>query len=250
MSNPSVIVLASLRNASPSIRRLDIEDNIGESIHVHWNNFRFDLSIKEFLLISREIAAAQRKICESRGYALTGIDPLFLILFADLLPNIIDISIETRRIGNLRALVHRRIRRLGSYVIPCHLSKAPAYQYLQGEPENFLRYHQESYHGDSNEWRLLRTLDSINANGYPYQDNYITLFGDQGYIRDGQHRAAILASLYGFNYEVPVRVIKFKGGAWRLSCHTSDFSYMSYAFAKKLKNSLSRLFLHRLSALC
>jgi hypothetical protein len=29
--------------------RLDIEDNIGEGIHIHYKNFRLDYTIEEFL---------------------------------------------------------------------------------------------------------------------------------------------------------------------------------------------------------
>ena len=50
MSNPGVIVLASVRNAGANIKRLDIEDNIGESIHIHLNSFRFDFSVDIFFL--------------------------------------------------------------------------------------------------------------------------------------------------------------------------------------------------------
>ena len=48
MSNPGVINLFSFFKRSGIIKRFQIEDNIGESIHIHVNNFRIDLTIKEF----------------------------------------------------------------------------------------------------------------------------------------------------------------------------------------------------------
>ena len=33
--------------------RLDVEDNIGEGIHIHYKNFRFDLTIKDFIKFAK-----------------------------------------------------------------------------------------------------------------------------------------------------------------------------------------------------
>ena len=48
--NAGVVVLSStlLQNTREN-QRLDIEDNIGEGIHIHYKNFRFDLTIKDFI---------------------------------------------------------------------------------------------------------------------------------------------------------------------------------------------------------
>ena len=48
--NAGVVVLSTtfLQNTTMN-GRLDIEDNIGEGIHIHYKNFRFDLTIKDFL---------------------------------------------------------------------------------------------------------------------------------------------------------------------------------------------------------
>ena len=52
-------------------------------------------------------------------------------------------------------------------------------------------------------------LDSVKQNGYPYNNNYIVLYGDDNIIRDGQHRASCLYYLYG-NIEIPVMRLHFK----------------------------------------
>ena len=48
--NAGVVVLSTtfLQNTTMN-GRLDIEDNIGEGIHIHYKNFRFDLTIKDFI---------------------------------------------------------------------------------------------------------------------------------------------------------------------------------------------------------
>jgi len=52
--NAGVMVLSStsLQNTTMN-NRLDIEDNIGEGIHLHYKNFRFDLTIKDFLKLAK-----------------------------------------------------------------------------------------------------------------------------------------------------------------------------------------------------
>jgi hypothetical protein len=230
MSNPSDVVLACLQNPGPALKKVEIKYDLHNSVHVQLNNFRFDMSIAEFQKMAQELAAAQEKICADRGYSLGNIDPLFFSLFADLLPDIDEVSVEMRKLGDLRALVNRDFGRFGSHLISCRLSKTPAYEYLVGKPKRYLGYEQISYLNDDNEGRLLRLKESIIANGYPHHGDYITLFGNQQYIRDGQHRAAVLASIYGFNHEIPVRVIKFNGNGWRLSPSSSAFSAIAYSF--------------------
>ena len=60
-TNTGVILLAS---RSKGDYRLDIEDNIGEGIHIHYNNIRLDYSIKELL----SFATACQKALEELGF--------------------------------------------------------------------------------------------------------------------------------------------------------------------------------------
>ena len=59
--NTGVILLAT---RSKGNYRLDIEDNIGEGIHLHYNNFRLDYNIKEFL----NFADACQEALEELGF--------------------------------------------------------------------------------------------------------------------------------------------------------------------------------------
>lgn len=63
---------------------------------------------------------------------------------------------------------------------------------------------------DNDYERLVQSLDSIKKYGYPYGEQYIIVYNDQPYIRDGQHRASILKHLYG-NIKVPILRIYIKG---------------------------------------
>lgn len=41
---------------------LIVEDNVGESIHVHWRNMRFEMSIDDFYKFCEEIRMASEKL--------------------------------------------------------------------------------------------------------------------------------------------------------------------------------------------
>jgi len=62
-TNNGVIILKSsqLKNTKMN-ERLDIEDNIGEGIHIHYKNFRIDYTIEEFLSFAKACKQALNSI--------------------------------------------------------------------------------------------------------------------------------------------------------------------------------------------
>lgn len=67
--NLLVIELARRRIArSPARhpRSLRIEDNVGESIHLHYRNLRLELSIRDFLSLADEMARAAVRLRAER----------------------------------------------------------------------------------------------------------------------------------------------------------------------------------------
>jgi hypothetical protein len=42
--------------------KLAIEDNIGESIHIHWRNLRLDMTVKDYELFATEIMKASEEL--------------------------------------------------------------------------------------------------------------------------------------------------------------------------------------------
>ena len=61
--NAGVVVLSTtLLQTTRENQRLDIEDNIGEGIHIHYKNLRFDLTIRDFLELAKSIDEAARKL--------------------------------------------------------------------------------------------------------------------------------------------------------------------------------------------
>ena len=230
MGNPGVIILASLRNAGRNIKRLDIEDNLGEAIHIHLNSLRFDFSVEEFLEVADQFINAALSLDVFQKYQLEKLDPHFLFEMSHLIKDIRRVEIQTCRLGNLKSLVRVRVPKIGEVMLPKRIKDSPGYRYLKGKSGSFKEYLQHNYPGFDNVSRLEKLRDSIKGNGYLHESNYIVLFGDQKFIRDGQHRAAILASLGGLDQEVPVMVFHFAGNRWRLK----PYRQVPKAFLKKV----------------
>ncbi|MDD3084044.1 MAG: hypothetical protein PHP82_03405 [Candidatus ainarchaeum sp.] len=210
MSNPGVILLDELKNKK-SFQRFQIEDNIGEGIHIHVNNFRFDLTIKEFLEFSKTIRQSLNALDILKGYSINNFDPYFLKSCSPFLKDLIDIKIEKIKLSKLKFIVHSNYFGRLNFSKVKLVSEIPAYYFLKGEKKYFLDYSQYNYFNQGNEKRLIRALNVIKKNKYPYKKQYIILFNDQNYVRDGQHRAAILAHLYGKDKEIEVMRFYFSG---------------------------------------
>ena len=58
-TNPGVIVLTKTQLRDTQLHhRLDIEDNIGEEMHIHYKNFRMDYTVRDFLELARACDSA------------------------------------------------------------------------------------------------------------------------------------------------------------------------------------------------
>lgn len=56
------ILLYELASGEVNGNNIKIEDNIGESIHIHYNSFRIELTIEEFRRLSEELSQAKEEI--------------------------------------------------------------------------------------------------------------------------------------------------------------------------------------------
>ncbi len=230
MSNPAVIMLDKANLTKTKFKRFQIEDNIGESIHLHLDNTRIDFSIKEFLQFSKMIRESLEEINFLNNYKIKNFDEYFLKLCADLLPNLKDIKIEEIKLSKLKCIVHPKQNNKSNSKKIVPITDTPAYKYLTGYKKDFIEYNQYNYFNTNNKQRFEETLNSIKNKGYPFKDNYIILFDGQSYIRDGQHRAAILAYLYGADAKIKVMRFYFDGKS-HLFCPKKT----------KLKNKLKNL---------
>lgn len=210
MSNPAVIILDNASSRNGKIKRFVLEDNIGEAIHLHIENMRVDFTINEFFEFSSMIRESLENLDFLCGYSLNDFDEHFLRECSDFLKDLVDIKIEKVKLSELKCIVHSNYRGNLNLLKILPLKEIPAYKYLKGAESEFLAYRQYNYSKVSNSDRLLNLLKSIEKKSYPYKNNYIVLFEGEDYIRDGQHRAAVLAHLQGLESEVEVMRFYFK----------------------------------------
>ncbi len=240
MSNPAVITLANASSRKGKFKRFVIEDNIGESMHLHIDNMRVDFTIKEFLKFSQMIRESLLELDFIDGYSIENFDEHFLKECANFLPKLKSISIEEIELSKLNCIVHSNYRSDLNLMKLVPIAEIPAYKYLQGDKKDFLNYGQFNYFGIDNEKRLLDLVESVKTNGYPYSDKYIVLFNGEDSIRDGQHRAAALAHLYGLDFKVKIIRLNFDGDDHILSISKNNFKVGLKWFGRKVYRKLKR----------
>ena len=238
MSNRAVITLADASDKKAKFKRFVIEDNIGESVHLHIDNMRVNLTIKEFLEFSQMIRDSLKNLDFLKSYKLENFDDHFLKQCSDFLPHLSKIVIEDIELSKLKCIVHSNYRSDLNLMKLVSLDKVHAYKFLQGEKEEFLRYAQFNYLGMNNEKRLMKTLESLRKNGYPFQDKYLVLFNGEDTIRDGQHRAAILAHLYGLDEKVKIMRFHFDGTKHMMNTNSINSKIALKWFVRKVYRKL------------
>ena len=67
-TNPGVIILAKEQLRGTFMHhRLDIEDNIGEEMHIHYKNFRFDFTVRDFLEFARAMDESLKNLVDFKS---------------------------------------------------------------------------------------------------------------------------------------------------------------------------------------
>lgn len=204
MSNPGVVTLSSIRT---NIGPFRVEDNIGEAIHLHLGEFRYDLSIKELLLLSNEIEqAVQEMMKKVPGFNISQISKEFFLQKSDCWSDLVEVRMERIHLNDLLVDTYEN-GKFGFY----SLEHSRVLKALNGNNEENDRRNERNYFGQSNRDRVDAMLESIKQNGYPKDNQYIIVFNDENIIADGQHRAACLYYLYG-NIEVDILRMFFVDG--------------------------------------
>jgi len=210
MSNPGVINLFSKYKWTGVIKRFQVEDNIGESIHIHINNFRIDLTIKEFY----KLVDSMKESCKKLNKPLEllknyDIDPLFFTLLAPYLKDLKSLSIKKIKLKKLKFLVRKKYSSLPEILIPRSIENTLIYKSLKGD-KRIKNYKQLNCPGISNNDRINNLILNFSLDSYRKSNSYITCFNRQLYVRDGQHRCAILAEKYGIDTEVEILFLDFE----------------------------------------
>ncbi len=215
MINPAVISLASLQKFKNLYfpYRFEIEDNIGEAIHIHFKDIRLDLTVKEFEDFSAECARILENLIDCKDFKASDFDPMLLTTISKDLPRIE--RIEKREVFLEEILVDTFDDKGGKIFAPIYESRV--YKALRGHKSENEAHFQTNYISPlsmgecSNDERISFNLSQIKKFGYPH-DNELIGIDHKNRIWDGQHRAACLYYLYG-NIKVPVRTIYFSDGS-------------------------------------
>ena len=199
MSNPGVIKL-SKKTIHKS--KVWLDDNLGESIHIHIDDFRADLTVEEFDKLCNDVGLSINALLDVEGFDCNKIDPVYLeFMLWKKLMKLRSVKLDKAKLGDMLAPGKE-----GIYPLP----ESRAVRALEGDTrENDVP--RSSHHiGQTSQERLDQMYNSVKDNGYPVNDQYIILYGDDNIIRDGQHRAACLYKQHG-NIEVPVMRLYFDG---------------------------------------
>lgn len=202
VSNPAVFLLSECIIRQDYIR---VEDNIGESIHVHIGNFRISLSINEFIYVANAIIYAGKEMLKLKGIEfecldLSSLDWEWLCKYNQ----IESIKEKSVRLGDL--LTIKRVSGK-NFIIPLNESRLVCA--FNGDTEEMEEFEQSNLYNMSNTERLKSVANVIAEKGYPFDNKYI-MINQYNQIYDGDHRAAYLFNLYGAEYIIPVIEITFK----------------------------------------
>ena len=189
--------------------RLQIEDNIGEAIHIHWRDLRIDYTVEEFLNLDR---AARRSIKEMgiRAIPLSEKEHRLAQSFLDDMGSLKQIvcggEVVWKNLDDLRTLV-----KTDAGWKSVTLQESPAWALMQGNIDRYAEYHKQFPNQERTREDFKQLVQSIVQNGYPFNGEFIIVHEGEPYIRDGQHRAVVLRYLFG-NIKIPVYMLKFKKG--------------------------------------
>jgi hypothetical protein len=241
MSSPGVI---ELTKGTIGKTHIWLDDNIGESIHLHIDKLRLNFTNDDFTQLRDELLDIINIMYPVKGFDAREINPVYLSsVIIPLLPflretMIDEVFLEDLKIieppkkGLINLLTGNLFHKLFFYIKP--LSKSRCFKALQGNNKENNKPRLSLYINQTGMERLSKILNSIKTNGYPYKNKYIILSNDTMNIADGQHRASCLLYLYG-NIKIPVmRFCGSKKNNFKKHIMNYIYEFVKY-IAKKLR---------------
>lgn len=157
MSNPAVYLLAETTIQG---KRIQIEDNLGESIHVHIGEFRITFSVAEFLEAAESILNAADQILQLKDLSLYKFDLSSLDWdWLSRYDKIQKVEYEERPLNTLYTIQRVYNREELDRIVP--LSESRLVRALCGNKEEMRTFKQINLFNVSNEERLFNMLDLI-----------------------------------------------------------------------------------------
>lgn len=161
------------------------------------NDRRFELSEKELNQYCHKIYNYFNDKYDY-GYDYKKIDPIyFSLFFYDVLNKIINIKEDTINIKDIMLLRYKSN--------PVKFDKSERYKALVEKNYKMYSPFKSNLIIQTQEERLNTIFKSIEDNGYGINEKYAIFYNDEPYIRDGQHRVAVLKYLYG---DIDIKIIR------------------------------------------
>lgn len=107
MSNPGVRTLTEKRISGRKPFR--VEDNLGESIHIHYNDIRIDLTVKELLKLAEICDESIYDLIPVADFNLDDYDGDFLVQYARELYDLTAVSRESVAVSELYYLIKNKM---------------------------------------------------------------------------------------------------------------------------------------------
>ncbi len=102
MSNPGVITLTEKKIGLRNTFR--VEDNLGEAIHIHYNNIRIDLTVRELFQIADICDETIYDLVKAPGFEMDEFDGDFLVKYSKQLIDLKEVKKDKVKVKSLRYL--------------------------------------------------------------------------------------------------------------------------------------------------
>lgn len=190
MSNAAVI---KLQRKTISGNSVWLDDNFGESVHLHINDFRVDLTCEGFERMVRDARFLLDDLIRVKDFHAADYDPVFLeqMLWKKLM-HLTEVKRDRVKLSELWMNEPRLVR----------INQSRMYRYTEGKAKS-LKKKQSDHFGQSSSERMANIQNSIQEKGYDENLGWFVIYGDDNIIRDGQHRACSLLREHG-DITVPV----------------------------------------------
>lgn len=197
-----------LRNDVIDSISITISYNGGDEIEIVNSNYKVHINRKQFIVLTNDICDVLNSLVDWSDFDVRNYDPAFLnVMLAKELPYIYGEKIINMYLGDL-LVPHVPYQANGPETV--RLEECVRVNSLRGKVDiDSFKRRVSNHYNQSNSMRLKSILNMIIANGYPYNNEYITIYSTNNLVVDGWHRAACLYYLYG-NINVPIKVIMLR----------------------------------------
>ena len=179
MSNPGVIVLDSTKRNifqkiinRNSFRYFQVEDNIGEAIHIHLDDLRIEISIKEFFDICDGFKVAINELVDIKEFNINEVDPLFFKYASKYIDSLEEIKIINVSKNEVKFLLNNN--RFNFYKI-----------------KNFFEFNEHDLFNVNCEKRSYKFFNQQKNKSYflkNMSNNFKPILDENFIVRDGKHR--------------------------------------------------------------